>query len=125
MRINDITRESINHDLFEKLCRARCSYEEMCSFLNVSLPCLRKWVYLFYHEDLAVLKSRFVEAGNADIRIAKYEAAKNGNWQAIQWEAKQRLGDRDPDKNIMPVEESQDIEDLSPISEMLFKGSKK
>lgn len=124
MRIENVTKQSLNADLFEKLCRARCTNEEIASFMGVSLPCLRKWVYLWYNKDMAEIKSRFIQAGNADVRLAKYEAVQKGNWSAIQWEAKQRLGDRDPDKFPEQIEESQDIEDLSPISEMLKDGDK-
>lgn len=124
MRIENVTKQSLNADLFEKLCRAKCTYEEIADFMGVSLPCLRKWVYLWYNNDIKYIHERFVRSGNADVRIAKYEAMKDGNWQAIQWEAEQRLGERKPDGFDKQMEDTQNVEDLSPISEMLKDGDK-
>lgn len=87
---------TINQDLFEDLCGIFCTRDEICAFLKVSEPTLRRWVKRTYAGQTfdAVWRQKS-EAGHISLRRAQMKLAKEGNPTMLIWLGKNRLGQRD------------------------------
>ena len=100
---------------FESLCQIQCTEEEICQFFSCSEKTLNKWCREKYGANFSQVFREKRGVGKISLRRAQYQAALNGNASLLIWLGKQYLGQSES----AGTEEKKEIEDLTPVSEML------
>ena len=100
---------------FEGLCQIQCTEEEICQFFGCSEKTLNKWCREKYGANFSQVFREKRGVGKISLRRAQYQAAINGNASLLIWLGKQYLGQSES----AGTEEKKEIEDLTPVSEML------
>ena len=100
---------------FESLCQIQCTEEEICQFFSCSEKTLNKWCREKYGANFSQVFREKRGVGKISLRRAQYQAAINGNASLLIWLGKQYLGQSES----AGTEEKKEIEDLTPVSEML------
>lgn len=100
---------------FESLCQIQCTEEEICQFFSCSEKTLNKWCREKYGANFSQVFREKRGVGKISLRRAQYQAALNGNASLLIWLGKQYLGQREN----TGTDEKNEIEDLTPVSEML------
>ena len=100
---------------FESLCQIQCTEEEICQFFSCSEKTLNKWCREKYGANFSQVFRDKRGVGKISLRRAQFQAAINGNASLLIWLGKQYLGQSES----AGTEEKKEIEDLTPVSEML------
>lgn len=100
---------------FESLCQIQCTEEEICQFFSCSEKTLNKWCREKYGANFSQVFREKRGVGKISLRRAQYQAALNGNASLLIWLGKQYLGQSES----AGTEDKKEIEDLTPVSEML------
>lgn len=100
---------------FESLCQIQCTEEEICQFFSCSEKTLNKWCREKYGANFSQVFRDKRGVGKISLRRAQFQAAINGNASLLIWLGKQYLGQSES----AGTEEQKEIEDLTPVSEML------
>lgn len=100
---------------FESLCQIQCTEEEICQFFSCSEKTLNKWCREKYGANFSQVFREKRGVGKISLRRAQFQAAINGNASLLIWLGKQYLGQSES----AGTEEKKEIEDLTPVSEML------
>ena len=103
------------------MCSIMCTMEEIACVFDVPTNVLRYWVVKTYGEEFSQVYSRFASVGKMSIRRSQMKLAEKNPYMAI-WLGKQYLGQVDPDKER--EKENKEVEDWTPIAEMLKDGNK-
>lgn len=100
---------------FESLCQIQCTQEEICQFFGCSEKTLNRWCRDTYGVNFSQVFKDKRGVGRISLRRAQFQAAINGNASLLIWLGKQYLGQSES----AGTEEKKEIEDLTPVSEML------
>lgn len=100
---------------FESLCQIQCTEEEICQFFSCSEKTLNKWCREKYGANFSQVFRDKRGVGKISLRRAQFQAAINGNASLLIWLGKQYLGQSES----AGTDEKNEIEDLTPVSEML------
>lgn len=101
---------------FETLCAFHTPISDMAAQFGVSEKTLHAWVVGTYKEDFRSVYQRFMQNGNSLLNKSALKLAEKNAYMNI-WLRKQWLKEKDPDKAEQT--NSVDVEDWSPIAEML------
>lgn len=103
---------------FEELCKIQATKNDIASEFEVSEDTIDRWCKRTYGTNFAVVFARKRVAGLNSLRAKQYETAMNGNVSMQIWLGRNWLGQKDdPGKLAVNLE----IEDLTPLAEMLKK----
>jgi len=87
--------KEIDKALFEKLCRAQATEEEICDHLEVDKNTLIAWIKRNYEAtNFSQLQHVYAMAGNAAVKIAQYDYALQ-NPEFSKWWGRQYLGQKE------------------------------
>lgn len=101
---------------FETLCSFHTPIESIASHFGVTSKTLHAWVVATYKEEFRSVYQRFMQKGNDILNNSALKLAQKNAVMNI-WLRKQWLKEKDPDK--AEKEENNDIEDWSPLAELL------
>ncbi len=105
----------IKQEDFEKLCTLQCTKLEMCGFFDVTDKTLEDWCRKTYRMGFSDVFRQKRSKGLISLRRTQFQHAEKNASMAI-FLGKQYLGQKDqPDA----IEVNRDIEDLSPLVELL------
>lgn len=106
---------------FETLCAFHTPIDCIASEFGVCNDTLKYWVLRTYGEEFRIVYQRFMNKGNSILNKSALKMAEKNPMMNI-WLRKQWLGERDPDKQTEV--KTTEIEDWTPIAEMLKDGNK-
>lgn len=107
--------KEINQKEFEKLCELQCTKLEICGFFDVTDKTLEDWCKRTYGMGFSETFALKRSYGKISLRRYQWQMAQKVPSMAI-FLGKQFLGQKDnPDQ----LEVNRDIEDLSPLVELL------
>lgn len=101
---------------YETLCAFHTPHTDIAYNFGVDIKELREWVKKTYGQDASLVYQRFMVKGNAILNKSALRLADKNPFMNI-WLRKQWLKEKDPDKN--PIGDENDVEDLTPLSELL------
>ena len=105
----------IKQEDFEKLCVLQCTKMEICGFFDCDDMTLERWCKRTYHMGFSEVFALKRSKGQISLRRYQWQQAEKSPAMAI-FLGKQFLGQKD---NPDLIEVNRDIEDLSPLVELL------
>lgn len=109
-------RKQIDKSQFESLCGIQCTIEEVCQFFECDEVTLNRWCKETYKMTFSQVFKTKRGVGKISLRRAQYQLALKGNSSMLIWLGKQYL---DQAENPSKMETDQEIEDLTPIAELI------
>lgn len=109
-------RKQIDKSQFESLCGIQCTIEEVCQFFECDEVTLNRWCKETYKMTFSQVFKAKRGVGKISLRRAQYQLALKGNSSMLIWLGKQYL---DQAENPSKMETDQEIEDLTPIAELI------
>ena len=89
-------RIQIDQNIFEGLCKIKCTQLEICSVLGCSEDTINRWAKRTYNgKTFAEIHEYFSANAKASIRRKQYEVAMQGNVQMLKWLGTNWLGQSD------------------------------
>lgn len=107
-------RKTISKRQFEELCKIQCTEIEICSVLDVDDKTLSAWCEREYGASFSEIFRQKREGGKASLRRAQWlTATRDHNATMLIWLGKQRLGQREPEREIRTIIRKDPYDDLS------------
>lgn len=108
----------IDKNEFEKLCALQCTLTEIAEWFKCSEDTIERWCKRTYSETFADTYKKKSAKGKISLRRKQFEVANAGNVSMLIWLGRNWLDQKDdPGKLAVNLE----IEDLTPLAEMLKK----
>ena len=107
-------RKQISKRTFEELCKIQCTETEICAVLDVDDMTLSSWCMREYGASFSEIFRQKREGGKTSLRRAQWLAAtRDHNSSMLIWLGKQRLGQKEPEREIKATVKRDPYDDLS------------
>lgn len=107
-------RKPISKRQFEELCKIQCTEAEICAVLDVDDMTLSSWCMREYGASFSEIFAQKREGGKTSLRRAQWLAATTDrNPTMLIWLGKQRLGQKEPEREIRATVKRDPYDDLS------------